>query len=70
MARSGSANVVVFDLAGRRVRTLFDGALEAGTHEWRWDGRDGAGRRVPGGVYLCRIDSGGASAAARVVLLP
>jgi hypothetical protein len=68
--RAGSAQVVMFDLAGRRVRTLLEGPLGEGTHEFRWDGRDGAGRRVPGGVYLCRLDWEGASATARVVLLP
>lgn len=67
---AGVASVAVFDPAGRRVRTLFEGMLEQGTHMWRWDGRDGGGSPVPGGVYLCRIASGGASAAARVVMLP
>jgi hypothetical protein len=66
---AGDARVAVFDLVGRRVRTLFAGALGAGAHEFHWNGRDDAGARVPAGIYLCRIDSGGASARARVVML-
>jgi hypothetical protein len=68
--RAGQARLVVFDLAGRRVRTLLDGPIAEGAHELRWDGRDGSGARVPAGVYPCRLDSGGARATARVVLVP
>ncbi len=45
----------VYDVAGRRVRTLLDGALDAGTHEVKWFGRDRAGRRVAAGVYFVRL---------------
>jgi flagellar hook assembly protein FlgD len=68
--RAGSARLEVFDLAGRRVRTVHEGHLGMGPHELRWDGRDEAGARLPGGVYLCRFDSGGEWATARVVLVP
>jgi hypothetical protein len=68
--RAASARLEVFDLAGRRVRTVHEGYLGMGAHELRWDGRDEAGARVPAGVYLCRFDSGRERAVARVVLVP
>jgi hypothetical protein len=43
----GSA--LVFDLAGRRVRSL-----RGGGGRLVWDGRDDAGRQVPAGTYLVR----------------
>ncbi|MCC7264225.1 MAG: gliding motility-associated C-terminal domain-containing protein [Candidatus Latescibacteria bacterium] len=42
----------VLDLAGRRVRTLHEGREQIGQYQRFWDGRDGAGRLVPPGVYL------------------
>lgn len=48
----------VFDVAGRRVATLVDEALSAGTYGVEWDGRDDAGRAVAGGLYLYRIRAG------------
>lgn len=43
------------DLAGRRVRTLYAGQAEIGQYQRSWDGRDGAGRLVPPGVYLYHL---------------
>jgi hypothetical protein len=54
-AKGGHAEIAVFDLLGRRLRTLLDGQVPAGEREVAWDGRDDAGARVPAGVYLCRV---------------
>ncbi len=49
----------IYDLAGRRIRTLLDGDLPLGAHHRRWDGDTDAGSPVPAGVYFARIDAGG-----------
>jgi len=59
LAVGGTVDVGVFDVAGRRVATLWKGALPAGTHPLRWDGRDASGRRATAGVYLIRSSVGG-----------
>jgi len=64
----GQVNLDVFDVAGRLVTRLVNGALPAGTHEARWDGRDASGSRVASGVYLLKLSSGGESRAKQVVL--
>jgi len=52
--------LVVYDLAGRPVRRLLDGAsLDAGRHETAWDGRGDSGRNLATGTYLCRLEAGG-----------
>jgi hypothetical protein len=50
--------IVVFDVAGRVVRTLQDGTMHATRHEVRWNGVDDAGQRVAPGVYFCRMVAG------------
>jgi alpha-amylase len=64
------AELAVFDVRGRRVRTLLAGALPAGRHAAQWDGRDDAGRAAPAGLYFARVSAGAASATRRVVLAP
>ena len=66
---AGTVRLSVFDVAGRRVRTLVDGALAAGSHEIVWDGRDAAGRDVGSGSYLARLEFGGQSQTVRMGLV-
>jgi hypothetical protein len=56
--RAGYVRLAVFDLAGRQIRVLAEGVLPAGEHERLWNGRDGAGRLVPSGVYFARMVAG------------
>lgn len=48
----GAARLAIFDLRGREIAVLHDGALAAGAHAAAWDGRDGSSRAVPAGVYM------------------
>jgi hypothetical protein len=52
------------------VCTLARGALPAGEHARRWDGRLDDGRRAPAGLYWARLSSGGRTASQRVVVTP
>ena len=48
--------IYIFDLSGRRVRTLFDGFEANGRFEDKnWDGRDDSGNLVPPGLYIARL---------------
>ena len=55
---AGPTEVMAYDVAGRLVRRLHQGALNAGAHAMDWDGRDEAGRDVRSGIYFIRIRSG------------
>ncbi len=50
--------VSLFDVRGRSVGRLADGALSAGRHVLTWNGTDEEGVRVPAGVYFVRLESG------------
>ncbi len=65
---AGEPRLLISDVSGRTIRLLplratMDGAAAV------WDGRDERGGAVPGGVYLCRLDSAEGRAAGRVVVI-
>jgi hypothetical protein len=64
------ASVAVFDVNGRRVRTVFEGRFERGTTQLSWDGHRQDGSRAPAGLYFYRLVLPGRVIARRVVLLP
>lgn len=53
--------ISIYDITGRKVRTLWSGFKSAGIHLFRWDGNDDAGIPVGSGIYFCRINSGSSS---------
>ncbi|HEY2924421.1 MAG TPA: M6 family metalloprotease domain-containing protein [Candidatus Eisenbacteria bacterium] len=67
--RDGRFALRVFRVDGVLVRTLHDGPGIAGVRLFRWDGRDDAGRVVPGGVYLIELKSGDRSRVEKAILL-
>lgn len=53
---TGDATLVIYDAAGRRVRTLASRPFAAAAeHEATWDGRDDAGAKVAPGRYYARL---------------
>ena len=55
LAAPAAGEIALYDLAGRRLRTLASGELPAGEQQRTWDGRDEHGRLLPSGIYLCRL---------------
>jgi flagellar hook assembly protein FlgD len=68
--RAARVEMKVYDVAGRLIRTIVDGHYRPGAYTVAWNGADGDGRRVRGGVYFVRIRrDGGADEAQRIVML-
>jgi len=67
-AGPGPGEVVVYDLSGRRIRTL-ERWSASGPRTVVWNGQGDTGRRVASGVYLITLRSGGATDVERAVLL-
>jgi flagellar hook assembly protein FlgD len=59
LPRAARARLDVYDVAGRLVATVFDGALPAGPGELRWNGHDAAGRSLGAGIYFYRLSADG-----------
>ena len=69
LPRAATVELAVHDLGGRRVATLFRGGLEAGVHEFSWNGRGDDGARLKDGVYFLRAAGPGGEASRKLVLL-
>jgi hypothetical protein len=67
--RTAHVKLELYDARGRRVRTLVDQDAVAGTFTAQWDGRDGGGSRVAGGVYFARLALDGRVIESRKVTL-
>lgn len=59
LPQTAPVTVIIYDLQGRRVRTLLAGRAAGGPHALTWDGRDDGGNAAASGVYLCRVSSQG-----------
>jgi YVTN family beta-propeller protein len=60
-----NVRVEIFDVNGRRVRTLLDRSMPRGVHIVGWDGRSDGGRAVAAGVYLAQLRVDGERVAAK-----
>ncbi len=67
--RFAPVTIEIFDVAGRLVRRLHAGETDPGYHRIVWAGTDDAGQRLFGGLYWCRLTSGGFTATQRIMLL-
>jgi DNA-binding beta-propeller fold protein YncE len=65
----GHVSLVIYDVAGRRVRTLVNEKRRADHYEVKWDGKDANGRTVASGVYFYRIQAGKHRATRKMVML-
>jgi transglutaminase-like putative cysteine protease len=69
LAQGSPVDIGIYDVRGRRVRTLVDREVAAGHHVAKWDGRDDQGNGLSSGVYLCRIETQQSVTARKLVLL-
>lgn len=69
-AGSAAYRLDLFDVSGRWVRTLAEGALSGAPRSETvvWDGRDAVGRPAASGVYLTRLEAAGSVESRRIVL--
>lgn len=51
----GSVELSIYDLAGRKIRSLFNGTADAGIQSVIWDGKDRFGNSVSSGVYIYQL---------------
>jgi len=69
LERRESVKLTVYNMLGRRVATLIDETLSAGSHEVVWTGTDDNRNVVSSGVYFYRLTAGELTDRKKMVLL-
>ena len=67
--KSGNVELVIFNLAGQKVRTLVNEHRTAAFYKVVWDGRNNNGESVGSGLYFYRIQSGSFSKIEKMTLV-
>ena len=65
----GQVELHIYDLLGRKIRTLLRGSQSAGEHSAVWDGKDDFGKQVASGHYLYQLKAGELLSTRRMILL-
>ena len=68
LPKPGVVNLRIFDVEGRLVRTLTDGAWPAGRHSVIWHGYDGKGNMAGSGIYFVRMEAADFTAKSKLLL--
>ena len=65
----GRVRLEIFDVQGKKVKTLADGYTGLGVYRVEWDGADASGKPVATGVYIVRLQKGPVSLFHKMLLL-
>ena len=69
VVEAGKALLMIYDLNGRKVRTLLNGELTAGEHTVQWNGRGDDGSVSKPGFYFYSLDAPGFRQTRKMVML-
>ena len=69
LRNAGDVDLAVFDLAGRRIATVYKGLMLAGTRDFSWNRTRDDGRNVESGVYFYRATVGGHVVSRKLMVL-
>ncbi len=70
LEQAAEIEVVIFNYAGQRIKTLARGYHAGGLHQVQWDGKEEEGLAAASGLYFCQLRAGNATSMQRMVLLP
>jgi len=68
LLKTSTVQLQIFDLQGRLVRALVNGAQEPGMHSVQWDATNENGERVASGIYICRFKAGNVVKNEKIIL--
>lgn len=62
-------SLVVYNINGQEIQTLFSGKMKSGVHSISWNGKNSAGENVSSGIYLAVLKSGAMKVSHRMQLV-
>jgi len=67
--RPAKIRLIIFNVLGKEVRTLFDGIASPGRHSVDWDGKDKFGVAAASGIYIGRVEYEGKSEQIKIIYM-
>lgn len=61
--------LIIYDMTGKRITVLADGAFLAGDHSFAWQGKNMQGRAVSSGTYFVRMSSDDGVTSEKMILI-
>ncbi len=55
LAKTGQASIIIYNVIGQKVKTLFNGNLNKGSKKFVWNGTDDFGKPVSSGLYFYQL---------------
>jgi hypothetical protein len=65
----GMVSVIIYDISGKMVRQLVHQFKTAGSYDVSWNGKNNIGRKMPTGVYFCRMVAPGYAQSMKLTLV-
>jgi len=69
LARGSNISIIIYNILGERVRTVFNGHASAGINSARWDGTTDNGTTVASGMYVVVLETASQRSSRRVMLV-
>lgn len=58
LSKADRTSLCIYNLRGQRIKRFEESVLARGYHSFEWDARDDAGKQVPNGIYILKLESG------------
>jgi len=69
LSETNGLNIKVYDMLGRKVKTLFNGRQNSGSHSIYWNGTGKNGETLTNGIYFFTISTDGKVIASNKIVL-
>ena len=57
LAKRTHVNIKIVDVLGKVISNLYNDELDSGNFSLTWDGTNDSGKKLTGGIYICKIKS-------------
>ena len=69
LPKESEVKLIIYNIKGQRIKTLFKGNKQRGKHSLFWDGRDDAGKNLGSGIYFYKLSAGKQEIIKKMMLL-
>jgi hypothetical protein len=69
LGKEAQVSLDIYNVKGQKVRSLYHGKQDKGTHTIVWDGKDASGRETSSGFYFYRLNADGKQVTRKILML-